>query len=51
MPAWVRPSSSPCSEHWHALAQHHGGQQVALLALAQREHLGVVGLALGAAVP
>jgi len=37
--------------HRDALREHQGGEDVALLALAQLEHLGVVGLALDTAVP
>ncbi len=38
-------------DHRHALAQQQRGQQVALLAGAQRQHLGVVGRTLDAVVP
>ncbi len=38
-------------QHRHALRQQQRGQQVALLACPQREHLGVVGRSLDAAVP
>jgi hypothetical protein len=51
LPRWVRPNSSPCSDHRDALGQQQRGEQVALLPLAQRDHGRVVGVALGAAVP
>src|SRR5205085_1401071 len=38
-------------QHRHALREEEGGNQVARLSLAQGEHLGIVGRALGAAIP
>ena len=38
-------------QHGHPLGQEQGGQEVALLAAAEGEHVGIVGVALDAAVP
>ena len=51
LPSWVRPNSSPPSSIGTPWREQQRGQEVALLARAQREDLGIVGGALDAAVP
>ena len=51
LPCWVRPNSSPPSSIGVPWREDQRGEEVALLAVAQRVDLRVVGLALDAAVP
>ena len=51
LPCWVRPQLVAVEEHRHALAEQQRGDEVALGAAAEREHLDVVGRPLDAVVP